>query len=239
MSREDDGEYALDDEGEHLTSEEELREREKEIWDVVTADGDDKQLPEKPAEEIDWKNPDLCQRLNDPKFHRTCQKLFAKFQAQLPQHLEGEDFEQDMIVRVATKFSQYRGDSDFNTWLNSTARNRLIDITRSQRGVRFECGEPENENDNGHESLALWDRCQTYRNMVAEDEDHRILFQELESKLSEKQRPVFVMYFREGRTTEEIAKKLGISRQAVSTNLGRIVKKLRAYIEQRSFRPRG
>jgi RNA polymerase sigma factor (sigma-70 family) len=58
----------------------------------------------------------------------------------------------------------------------------------------------------------------------------RILLDELRATLSGKERDLFERYFIEGSTITEIAVERGVSKQAVSAQLGRLLKKLRPFV---------
>ncbi len=135
------------------------------------------------------------------------------------------DIAQETYLAVWNKLSSLADPSSFLPWLRAITRNRsrnyLTSRTRQTRHVR---GPAELE--------AVRDTSPAPAEQLAAQEERELLQQVL-ADLPDESREVLILYYREGRSTSQVASLLDLSETAVRQRLSRARKRLRAEWEGR------
>lgn len=107
-----------------------------------------------------------------------------------------EEATQEVFVQVWKKLSNYRGDSQFSTWLHRVASNVTISYLRSQKNFWKQMFNIDDE---------------VGSQLVAESDTHSVPFEQYVMRLPERARLVFVLHAIEGYRHEEIAGMMNIA----------------------------
>lgn len=214
--------HALKEAARHVVNEENKREIQE--WFAKNAAAADMPEPDVLEQEIIsyWDNPELKELVNSEEFcqqlKKICQKLVFRFKASTI--CSCEDLEQVVIARFGKWYPSFRGDSKPKTALYRIARNALVDLSRSPDK---RCDSLESMN------LAEMYLVATHQNVAAIQ--YNVLVKQLWRKLTtRKERDLFFARFVEWKTPSEIGRERGVSRQAISKQLDRIVEKLQRYL---------
>ena len=146
-----------------------------------------------------------------------------------------EDVLQETLLKAFRDFEQfaYRRPGSFLHWVSRIAEHVIIDLVRFEGRRKRQAGERAPfRSESQPQGVELVD-AQTPSRILAEDEGVRRLLALLDG-LPEEQREVLLLAKFEERTTEEIAERVGRSRQAVALLLHRAIKRLRRLQETRS-----
>lgn len=190
---------------------------------------------------IPWIGADRlnCRRA-DPRYHHENEAIAARLRARDPQILDqlilqyqhrlmrylmrltanrelAEDLFQETWMRVLARGSQFRGNSQFVTWLFTIARNLVFDLKRKGSVTRsFEEITETGDERSFHREV----REQTPFDHCAAFESGRLIAQSL-SALTPQQREVFVLRFHEELPLQEIATVTGAPLSTVKARLYR------------------
>jgi RNA polymerase sigma-70 factor (ECF subfamily) len=137
-------------------------------------------------------------------------RVFALSLGILGNSHDAEDITQQALLKALTDMNQLHDGQRFGPWLCKITRNLCIDLVRKRR--------------RGSEALPR----------VAIEKGRADGVAELETalaKLPEDYRIALLLYYFDGRSTENIADALGISGAVVHTRLSRARKKLRQLLE--------
>jgi RNA polymerase sigma factor (sigma-70 family) len=246
--KEDEGEHGLKEEAEHSANQDNDGELQEEDYENPTADEKDEQIidnqePDVLEQEVQtyWGDPDFVKLMNDPEFLDTleeiCEGVMSSFKPS--RTYSCKDLNQDVLIRFGKWLPQYRRDASWKTVLRRIAQNQLIDVYRSwnERCPSYEDLLESFQVDATQNALAVGDSMlvkeplySTIRQALRGIE-FNILAEELSSKLSSrKERQLFHDYFIEDKSATEIARERGVSRQAVSKQIDRLIEKLRPYV---------
>ena len=142
---------------------------------------------------------------------RYSRSVFAVCLGTLGNVHDAEDIAQDTFVKGLARIGQLRDGGQFGPWLMKIARNLCLDhARRRKRGaeiVALQGGDRRGPND-GHADL-----------------------REALARLPEKYRLPLMLYYFDGRSSENVANALGISTDGVLTRLSRARKELRRLID--------
>lgn len=179
-------------------------------------------------------------RRSDPRFYRENEAIAVRLQARDPEILDelilqyqhrlmrylmhltanrelAEDLFQETWMRVMQRGPQFRGNSQFVTWLFTIARNLVFDLRRKGSVTRS----LEEITENGDErSLRRARQEQTQFDRIAMQEAEQLVSQSL-SALNPQQREVFVLRFQQELPLQEIATVTGTSLSTVKARLYR------------------
>lgn len=119
---------------------------------------------------------------------------------------DADDVHQDVLIAVARSITKFRGDSSFNTWLFTVARNTAATHLRRQKDTQAL----------GHDDVAMTD-AQRLSSMIA---TRGLLVAAVEA-LPDHYRSAVVMRDIEQRTYDDIADTLGLTLNTVKSRLSR------------------
>jgi len=145
-----------------------------------------------------------------------------------------DDVLQETLLRGFRDFDRftYQGPGSFLHWLSRIADHTVVDLVRFQGRQKRQAGERipfrSESNPDGVEPVDT----KTPSRIVSEDERVQALLK-LFDALPEDYRQVILLAKIEGLSTQEIAERLGKSRQAVALLLHRAIKRLRELQKQR------
>ena len=126
---------------------------------------------------------------------------------------DAEDIAQETFIRGIARIGQLRDGTQFGPWIMKIARNLCIDyVRRRQRGAAI---------------LAQQDRDRNCSEAAHVD------LREAIAKLPEKYRLPLLLYYFDGRSSESVARTLGISTDGALTRLSRARKELRKLIDSK------
>lgn len=128
---------------------------------------------------------------------------------------EAERLTQDVFVRVWTRLSTFRGESEFTSWLHRLTVNVVLEDSRS---TRRRIGRVENVEDPGALERGGY---------ASNDSDSRMDLERAIATLPPGARQALVLHDIEGFTHEEIARQLGIAVGTVKAQLHRARRLLR------------
>lgn len=171
-----------------------------------------------------WTDPEFLRLVDDPEFQakldKACRRVIGSFKASAIYSCE--DLKQDVVARFARWLPQYRGEAQLETILGRIAYNQLVDVYRNPN----------------ERCCSLEDLDFKGRDIATRDAEGstaivgRILIGELTGKLdSDRERSLFIAHFVEGKRPVELARELGVTRQAVCKQLDKIVERLRPYMK--------
>ncbi len=131
---------------------------------------------------------------------------------------DAEDLSQEIYVKVARSFTEFRAEANPKTWIYRIAVNHSLDFLRQRKRLR-----------RLSESFAQLQDCEGVASPCALD---RIAAEKVLQQLDEESRRVLVMSAEQGLTHREIAGTLGLSRAAVTKRLARLDNRLSDWREQ-------
>ena len=146
-----------------------------------------------------------------------------------------DDILQETLLKGFRDFHQftYQRPGSFLHWLSRIADHVVVDLVRFQGRQKRQAGERvsfrSESNPDGFEPVDT----KTPSRIASQDARVQALLKLLDA-LPEDYRQVFILAKVEGLSTEEIAERLGKSRQAVALLLHRAIKRLRQLQDQRS-----
>lgn len=167
----------------------------------------------------------VCQRANAPYKLRNC--FFVMRRLGIPA------FDEDMfqigsigLLKAIDSFDASKG--CFSTYAFRVVRNELLmEFRKSKRSVNAAFSLDDNVDIGNGESVS-------YAEMIADRKDYEentvnsMLAQQIFDKLSSREQRIFIMFFVEGKTQQEISEALGISQSYISRiikGIGKIKKK--------------
>jgi RNA polymerase sigma-70 factor (ECF subfamily) len=161
--------------------------------------------------------------------------LVAQYQYRLVRYLvfllgtrEGvDDLVQDTWLRVLERGRTYNGNSRFEPWLFTIARNLAIDLSRKHKPVSLDSND---STDDASPRLAPMSNEPSPFEQAARTEDAHRLAQSLQS-LEPVYREALVLRFQEDLSLQEMADVVGASISTVSSRIYRGLAALRAQLE--------
>src|SRR5512138_836395 len=70
-------------------------------------------------------------------YNRYSQKVFDKCNSLLKDQLLAQEFVQDIFCRVFERLSDFRGESNFSTWLYAITYNNCIEYLRTKKKMNY------------------------------------------------------------------------------------------------------
>jgi RNA polymerase sigma-70 factor (ECF subfamily) len=137
-----------------------------------------------------------------------------------------EDLFQETWMRVLVRGGQFRGNSQFVTWLFSIARNLVFDLKRRRS---FTTSFDEVIETRSEQSLQLPTQDRTPFDLCASLEDGRLI-DEMLSALTPQQRQMLMLRFQEELSLKEIASLTGVPLSTVKARLYRGLTVLRSHM---------
>ncbi|MCX7571195.1 sigma-70 family RNA polymerase sigma factor [Tumebacillus sp. DT12] len=124
---------------------------------------------------------------------------------------DAEDIAQDVLYKVCTKLSMYRGDSALQTWVYSLVMNTYRDFLRKKK-VRLTEPLDEGMSSGGFEEAA----------------DARMIWQAVLQELPEADRNILILRFQNDLSVREVAEILNMTEANVKTKVFRLKDRLRS-----------
>ena len=175
----------------------------------------------------DWSVSDLSDF-----FVRHRESLLKQASRALPDSGLAEEIVQDSLVKVILASPELSSEEHALAYFRTTVRNLSIDVMR-QRGLRPHLvALDEVSADVEREHLSSPDCFNDF-----EKADDAVLIKEALSLLSQAERAALVLWELEGRSTEEIARELGINRSSVRHTVARARSSLRKVLANRIVDP--
>ncbi|MCS7209830.1 MAG: sigma-70 family RNA polymerase sigma factor [Fimbriimonadales bacterium] len=140
------------------------------------------------------------------------------------------DVLQDALLNAFKALHQFRGDANFATWLYTIAR-RLCIRARRELDRFYSLDDPLNSEEGKAILRQLIDQYSQDPQALAIENDLRERVQRAVAELPDSLRPVLQLRDMEGLSTEETAKKLGLTQAAVKARLHRARELLRQKLE--------
>ncbi|GAX89203.1 RNA polymerase sigma factor [Effusibacillus lacus] len=128
---------------------------------------------------------------------------------------DAEDIAQDVLYKICTKLSSYRGDSSLQTWVYSLVMNTYKDFLRKKKFTQFE---------------ELPEHAAT--RSFEDSSNSRILLERLLQDLPEIDRHILILRFQNDLSVREVADIMNISEANVKTRVFRLKDRLRALFLQ-------
>ena len=138
-------------------------------------------------------------------------------------HDTADDIVQEVFIKVHSELKNFRGDSQFYTWLYRITVNRAINIIRKKRIREFL------RLDNVADIIKDSEYQPDERYECNENEE---LIEKAIQALPEKQRIVFLLRYQEELTYEEISKILKTSVGGLKANYFHAIKKITEYVRK-------
>ena len=158
-------------------------------------------------------------------------RVFRFILASLRNRETAENLTQDCFVRAYKARGQYRGDSTISTWLMQIASNLVRDHEGSHR-LKFWRRMLRVSIDPSEVEYWIPDRRMSPEALASAKEQIQAIWRAA-SKLSERQRTVFLLRFVEDMELLEIAKATGLSEGTVKTHLFRALAAVRSSLEKK------
>jgi RNA polymerase sigma-70 factor (ECF subfamily) len=149
-----------------------------------------------------------------------------------------EDVAQDSLLSVRNNLESFRGESKFTTWAYRFAINRAASELRLSRYSDMSLDNLQNEdlgnlNPENFRQL-LQDEESVDPDLASERQDYiELLVNVIRQELTERQRLAIVAVHFQGRSMDEVARQLGISRNATYKLLHDARRKIKAQFEKR------
>ena len=137
---------------------------------------------------------------------------------------------QDALLNAFRALQQFRGDANFATWLYTIAR-RLCIRARRDLDRFYSLDDPLNSEEGQAILRQLIDQHAQDPETIVIENDLRERVQQAVAELPDSLRPVLVLRDIEDLSTEETARRLGITQAAVKARLHRARKLLRQKLE--------
>ena len=138
-------------------------------------------------------------------------------------HEDADDVVQDVFVRVYESLKNFRGDSEFYTWLYRIATNVSLNALRKKRLKEFV------RYDEAYEEY-LPSSAQT--DDFALQQEYQTILERAIERLPAKQKMVFIMRYYEEMPYEEMAKVLNKSVGGLKANYFHALKKIQEYVRK-------
>ena len=142
---------------------------------------------------------------------RYSRSVFAVCLGTLGNLQDAEDISQETFIKGLARIGQLRDDGQFGPWIMKIARNLCLDHARRRK--------------RGAEIVALQGGDRRSRG------DEHADLREAIARLPEKYRLPLLLYYFDGRSSENVARALGISTDGALTRLSRARKELRRLID--------
>lgn len=149
------------------------------------------------------------------------EQLYWKARQIVGRHEDADDVVQNTFLKAWTRFDDFRGDSNFYTWLYRITVNEAIDFLRRK-----------------HEQVSPDGEMQVADMQFADDyfdgnETQRMLYEAMNS-LPEAQRTTFSLRYFEDMSYSEISKILGTTEGGLKANYHLAVKKIKDFFNRRN-----
>lgn len=159
-------------------------------------------------------------------YDRYASRVYSKAITMLHKESEAEDATQEIFTKIFLNLGKFEGQSKFSTWLYSITYNLCIDkIRKEKKGRELFTTELENPPDTAEEVPD-----EALMNMQINE------LRQVLSQLSEAERTLLLMKYKDGVKIKAIAELLGKNESAVKMQLKRTKEKAKR-IHERQFAP--
>ncbi len=142
---------------------------------------------------------------------------------------EREDILQDTFLKIYTHLEEVDKDLSFSSWVYRIARNTFYDVFRKKesRGKKIEFTEEESE--------IFWNTIPDFSQNIPENFEKKKRGEYIRKKISalpDIKKEIFILFFLEEKSYEEISDILKINQNSIATHLSRGKKMLKEMIER-------
>jgi RNA polymerase sigma-70 factor, ECF subfamily len=153
---------------------------------------------------------------------RPCERgIFFLLLSLLKNETEAEDAAQETVIKVYLNLMNFRGDSQFRTWVLSIARNEGLGRLRRQTSRREDSLEADTDEQNGDFTPAILTSWREIPTEALEKKELAAILRAGIDSLPEIYRNIILLRDIEGMDIRETAAALGISEGAVKVRLHR------------------
>jgi RNA polymerase sigma-70 factor (ECF subfamily) len=153
---------------------------------------------------------------------RPCERgIFFLLLSLLKNETEAEDAAQETVIKVYLNLKNFRGDSQFRTWVLSIARNEGLGRHRRQTSRREDSLEADTDDQNGDFTPAILTSWREIPTEALEKKELAAILRAGIDSLPEIYRNIILLRDIEGMDIRETAAALGISEGAVKVRLHR------------------
>jgi len=153
-------------------------------------------------------------------------KLFRIAQSVTHNREDSQDAVQEAFLKAFQNLGQFRGDSQFSTWLIRITVNQSLMKLRKQRAIREESLDEDFQGDGDKLPMEVIDWAPNPEQLYRTSELRQILIKTID-ELPPSLRVVFVLQDLEGLSTDQTAEVLNLSQSAVKSRLWRARLQLR------------
>lgn len=139
---------------------------------------------------------------------------------------EAEEIAADSLHKLMRDFQKIKDKDHMRAFLYKTTRNHCSDVLRKRRRAPALTGVPEDE--------SIIDQDELVDNLLIKTEMMEAIYQEIE-QLPRLRREVFSLFYLEGMSMEEIARRLGINEDVVRSTKSKAAAQLRTMLGPRKF----
>jgi RNA polymerase sigma-70 factor (ECF subfamily) len=127
-----------------------------------------------------------------------------------------EDLAQDALLEITRSLKSFRGEAKFTTWAYRFVINRAVSELRRQRYRNVSLDQLRDEQGSSLFQAVITDRDKLEPEQLADQRYYLNLIRDIiESELNERQRIAFLAVYWQGRSMDEVAATLGLTRNAL------------------------
>jgi RNA polymerase sigma factor (sigma-70 family) len=160
-------------------------------------------------------------------------RLLGYINNRIPDSFEAEDILQDVFYQLTVGFRDIRSIDNLTAWIYKVTDNRITDLFRKKKPVRF--GYTENIKDDDDGPLSLEEILPSLGSTPEDDEIKELIWETIEETLSglpEEQRSVFVANEFDGLSFKDIAEETGVGVNTLISRKRYAVLALRARLNE-------
>ena len=166
----------------------------------------------------------------DSLFNKYRSRLFRLAYRITGNHEDAEDAVQETLYRVATKAHQFRGQSQFSTWLTSIAINQAFTCLRQRKRDRSISLDQYLLNDDDRPQHEVRDSRLVPEAVLLKEESWQLL-ERCIARLPNKYQTIIELRYFKDLSTSEIRAELGLTEPAAKSRLVRARRMLRHQLE--------
>jgi RNA polymerase sigma-70 factor (ECF subfamily) len=137
---------------------------------------------------------------------------------------DAKDAVQESFLKVFRQLGEFRGESQFTTWLYRIVVNTCLDMARKKKREQSRCIRPSQDDEQFLERLP--DHGPVPESVAIEREVRRTLLEAID-ELPDKYRILLILHVQQGLTYQETAEILGLPVRTVGTRIHRAKERLR------------
>ncbi len=187
--------------------------------EIIIQNLSDKELVQQLLSETD---PLWVRNLQEELYNRLAQKIFHKCYSILNNREQAEDLTHDILIKIFLNLDKYRGKAPFLSWVMAIAQNHTISYLKKEKRLNFEPIPKGYEHPEDEEELT--------NNALLETKLKSM--EESFVGLSESQRLLLMMRYKDLRSIKDIAKALQVGESAIKMRLKRSRNRLAQIIKK-------